>query len=508
MDRKYIMALDQGTTSSRAILFDKEGNVVATSQKEFTQFYPKIGWVEHNPMEIWGSQSGVMREVLETNSIRPEEVCAIGITNQRETTIVWEKSTGKPIYNAIVWQCRRTSEICDELKEKGSEKLIKDKTGLILDAYFSATKIKWILDNVEGAREKAENGELLFGTVDTWLIWNLTRGKVHVTDYTNAARTMLYNIKELKWDDEILELLNIPKSMLPKVKPSSCIYGNTDEQMLAGAQIPIAGCAGDQQSALFGQTCFEEGSAKNTYGTGCFMLMNTGEKPVESKNGLLTTIAWGVDGKVEYALEGSIFVGGAVIQWLRDELKILYNAKQSEFYATSVEDTNGVYVVPAFTGLGAPHWNMYARGCVMGLTRGANREHLVRASLESIAYQVKDVLHAMEEDSGLKLVGLKVDGGASANNFLMQFQSDILDTNINRPKVVETTALGAAYLAGLAVGFYSSKDDIKNSWIIDKEFKPNMEEAKRANLYKGWKKAVQRSLDWAKEDEELETAEC
>ena len=505
MSKKYIMALDQGTTSSRAILFDKEGNIIATSQKEFTQIYPKPGWVEHNAMEIWGSQSGVMREVLETNSISPNEIAAIGITNQRETTIVWDKNTGKPIYNAIVWQCRRTSEICDEIEANGYKDMIKDKTGLILDAYFSGTKIKWILDNVEGAREKAENGELLFGTVDTWLIWNLTRGKVHVTDYSNASRTMLYNIKELKWDDEILELLNIPKSMLPKVKPSSCIYGNTDEQMLAGAQIPIAGCAGDQQSALFGQTCFEEGSAKNTYGTGCFMLMNTGEKPVESKNGLLTTIAWGVDGKVEYALEGSIFVGGAVIQWLRDELKILYNAKQSEFYATSVEDTNGVYVVPAFTGLGAPHWNMYARGCVMGLTRGANREHLVRASLESIAYQV---LHAMEEDSGLKLVGLKVDGGASANNFLMQFQSDILDTNINRPKVVETTALGAAYLAGLAVGFYSSKDDIKNSWIIDKEFKPNMEEAKRANLYKGWKKAVQRSLDWAKEDEELETAEC
>ena len=508
MSKKYIMALDQGTTSSRAILFDKEGNIIATSQKEFTQIYPKPGWVEHNAMEIWGSQSGVMREVLETNSISPNEIAAIGITNQRETTIVWDKNTGKPIYNAIVWQCRRTSEICDEIEANGYKDMIKDKTGLILDAYFSGTKIKWILDNVEGAREKAENGELLFGTVDTWLIWNLTRGKVHVTDYSNASRTMLYNIKELKWDDEILELLNIPKSMLPEVKPSSCIYGNTDEQMLAGAQIPIAGCAGDQQSALFGQTCFEEGSAKNTYGTGCFMLMNTGEKPVESKNGLLTTIAWGVDGKVEYALEGSIFVGRDVIQWLRDELKILYNAKQSEFYATSVEDTNGVYVVPAFTGLGAPHWNMYARGCVMGLTRGANREHLVRASLESIAYQVKDVLHAMEEDSGLKLVGLKVDGGASANNFLMQFQSDILDTNINRPKVVETTALGAAYLAGLAVGFYSSKDDIKNSWIIDKEFKPNMEEAKRANLYKGWKKAVQRSLDWAKEDEELETAEC
>ena len=503
MDRKYIMALDQGTTSSRAILFDKEGNVVATSQKEFTQFYPKIGWVEHNPMEIWGSQSGVMREVLETNSIRPEEVCAIGITNQRETTIVWEKSTGKPVYNAIVWQCRRTSEICDELKEKGYEKLIKDKTGLILDAYFSATKIKWILDNIEGAREKAENGELLFGTVDTWLIWNLTRGKVHVTDYTNAARTMLYNIKELKWDDEILEILDIPKSMLPDVKPSSYIYGHTDEGMLSGAQIPIAGCAGDQQAALFGQTCFEEGSAKNTYGTGCFMLMNTGENIVESKHGLLTTIAWGVDGKVEYALEGSIFIGGASIQWLRDELRVLYDAKQSEFYANSVKDTNGVYVVPAFTGLGAPYWDMYARGAIMGLTRGANRAHLVRATLESIAYQVKDVLNAMQEDSGLKLKDLRVDGGASSNNFLMQFQSDILDVNIDRPKVVETTALGAAYLAGLAVEFYNNKDEIKKSWIIDREFIPNMSDDKRNLLYKGWKKAVSRSLLWAKEDEEF-----
>ena len=503
MDRKYIMALDQGTTSSRAILFDKEGNVVATSQKEFTQFYPKIGWVEHNPMEIWGSQSGVMREVLETNSIRPEEVCAIGITNQRETTIVWEKSTGKPVYNAIVWQCRRTSEICDELKEKGYEKLIKDKTGLILDAYFSATKIKWILDNVEGAREKAENGELLFGTVDTWLIWNLTRGKVHVTDYTNAARTMLYNIKELKWDDEILEILDIPKSMLPDVKPSSYVYGHTDEGMLSGAQIPIAGCAGDQQAALFGQTCFEEGSAKNTYGTGCFMLMNTGENIVESKHGLLTTIAWGVDGKVEYALEGSIFIGGASIQWLRDELRVLYDAKQSEFYANSVKDTNGVYVVPAFAGLGAPYWDMYARGAIMGLTRGANRAHLVRATLESIAYQVKDVLNAMQEDSGLKLKDLRVDGGASSNNFLMQFQSDILDVNIDRPKVVETTALGAAYLAGLAVEFYNNKDEIKKSWIIDREFIPNMSYDKRNLLYKGWKKAVSRSLLWAKEDEEF-----
>ncbi|MGL5330352.1 MAG: glycerol kinase GlpK [Peptostreptococcaceae bacterium] len=505
MENKYIMALDQGTTSSRAIIFDKTGNIVATSQKEFTQIYPKAGWVEHNPMEIWGSQSGVMREVLETNSIRPDEISAIGITNQRETTIVWDKNTGKPVYNAIVWQCRRTSTICDELESKGYKDMIKQKTGLILDAYFSGTKIKWILDNVEGVREKAENGELLFGTVDTWLIWNLTRGKVHVTDYSNAARTMLYNIEKLEWDEEILQILDIPKSMLPQVKPSSYVYGNTDKEMLAGAEIPIAGCAGDQQAALFGQTCFEEGSAKNTYGTGCFMLMNTGEKMVESKNGLLTTIAWGVDGKVEYALEGSIFIGGASIQWLRDELRILYDAKQSEFYAHSVKDTNGVYVVPAFAGLGAPYWDMYARGSVMGLTRGCNRAHLVRATLESIAYQVKDVLNAMQEDSGLKLNGLKVDGGASANNFLMQFQSDILDANINRPKVVETTALGAAYLAGLAIGYYDSKEDIKASWVMDKEFTPDMSDAKRHVLYKGWKKAVQRSLDWAREDEELQS---
>lgn len=503
MSKKYIMSLDQGTTSSRAILFDKEGNIVATSQKEFTQIYPKAGWVEHNAMEIWGSQSGVMREVLETNSIRPDQIVAIGITNQRETTIVWDKTTGKPIYNAIVWQCRRTSDICDNLKEKGYEENIIEKTGLLVDAYFSGTKIKWILDNIEGAREKANRGELLFGTVDTWLIWNLTRGKVHVTDYSNAARTMLYNIKDLKWDDEILDILDIPKAMLPDVKPSSHVYGYTDEAMLAGAKIPIAGCAGDQQSALFGQTCFEEGSAKNTYGTGCFMLMNTGEKLVESKNGLLTTIAWGVDGKVEYALEGSIFIAGAAIQWLRDELKILYNAKQSEFYANSVENTNGVYVVPAFAGLGAPYWDMYARGSIMGLTRGANREHLVRATLESIAYQAKDILEAMQEDSGIKLKNLKVDGGASSNNFLMQFQSDMLDVNIDRPKVVETTALGAAYLAGLAVGFYKNKEDIKKSWIIDKEFTPNMSEEKRALLYRGWKRAVQRSLQWAKEDEEF-----
>ena len=403
MEKKYIMALDQGTTSSRAILFNKKGEIVETAQKEFTQIYPKAGWVEHNPMEIWGSQSGVMREVIETAGITPDEIAAIGITNQRETTIVWDKNTGKPIYNAIVWQCRRTSDICNSLKEKNLEHVIKEKTGLLIDAYFSATKIKWILDNVEGAREKADNGELLFGTVDTWLIWKLTHGKVHVTDYSNASRTMMYNIKELKWDEDILKELNIPISMLPKVKPSSYIYGHTDEQMLAGAQIPIAGCAGDQQSALFGQTCFEEGSAKNTYGTGCFLLMNTGEKLVESKNGLITTIAWGIDDKIQYALEGSIFMGGASIQWLRDELRMIKSAKDSETYANKVEDTNGVYVVPAFTGLGAPYWDMYARGTVLGLTRGAKKEHLIRATLESIAYQTKDVINVMEQDSNINL---------------------------------------------------------------------------------------------------------
>lgn len=503
MEKKYIIALDQGTTSSRAILFDKCGNIVSSAQKEFTQIYPKASWVEHNPMEIWGSQSGVLREVLETSFIRPDEIAAIGITNQRETTIVWDKNTGKPIYNAIVWQCRRTADLCDRLKEKGLEPIIKQKTGLILDAYFSATKINWILENVEGARDKAENGELLFGTVDTWLIWNLTRGKVHVTDYSNASRTMLYNINELRWDEDILNELNIPKCMLPEVRPSSEVYGYTDEEMLAGAKIPISGCAGDQQAALFGQTCFEKGSVKNTYGTGCFLLMNTGDKVVESKNGLLTTIAWGVDGKINYALEGSIFVGGASIQWLRDELRLIYDSGQSEYYANQVDDTNGVYVVPAFTGLGAPYWDMYARGAIFGLTRGAKRGHIVRATLESIAYQTKDVLNAMQEDSGIDLKCLRVDGGASANNFLMQFQSDILDINIDRPKVIETTALGAAYLAGLSVGFYKSVDEIKEKWEIDTEFIPRMDEKRRKILYKGWKRAVERSLLWAKEDEEF-----
>lgn len=496
MEKKYIMALDRGTTSSRCIIFDKDGNIIKAAQKEFEQIYPKPGWVEHDAMEIWGSQSGVMREAVDTAGINPEEIAAIGITNQRETTVVWDKKTGKPIYNAIVWQCRRTSEICDELKEKGLTECIREKTGLIIDAYFSATKVKWILDNVEGARERAEKGELLFGTIDTWLIWKLTGGRVHVTDYSNASRTMMYNINTLEWDKDILKELDIPEIMLPEVKESSCVYGYTDSGLFADIKIPIAGCAGDQQSALFGQNCFEEGTAKNTYGTGCFLLMNTGEKPVKSENGLLTTISWGVDGKVEYALEGSIFMGGASIQWLRDELRMIKSAADSEKYAMRVENTNGVYVVPAFTGLGAPYWDMYARGTIVGLTRGAKKEHLIRATLESIAYQTKDVLEAMQNDSGIELKSLKVDGGASNNNFLMQFQSDILNVKIDRPKIVETTALGAAYLAGLAVGFFKSKEDIKKRWVCDREFEPKMSEEVREKSYKDWKRAVERSLAW------------
>lgn len=496
MEKKYIMALDRGTTSSRCIIFDKDGNIIKVAQKEFEQIYPKPGWVEHDAMEIWGSQSGVMREAVDTAGINPEEIAAIGITNQRETTVVWDKKTGKPIYNAIVWQCRRTSEICDELKEKGLTECIREKTGLIIDAYFSATKVKWILDNVEGARERAKKGELLFGTIDTWLIWKLTGGRVYVTDYSNASRTMMYNINTLEWDKDILKELDIPEIMLPEVKESSCVYGYTDSGLFADIKIPIAGCAGDQQSALFGQNCFEEGTAKNTYGTGCFLLMNTGEKPVKSENGLLTTISWGVDGKVEYALEGSIFMGGASIQWLRDELRMIKSAADSEKYAMRVENTNGVYVVPAFTGLGAPYWDMYARGTIVGLTRGAKKEHLIRATLESIAYQTKDVLEAMQNDSGIELKSLKVDGGASNNNFLMQFQSDILNVKIDRPKIVETTALGAAYLAGLAVGFFKSKEDIKKRWVCDREFEPKMSEEVREKSYKDWKRAVERSLAW------------
>ena len=500
MSKKYVLALDQGTTSSRAILFDQSGKAVGVAQKEFTQIYPKAGWVEHDPMEIWGTQSGVAREALEKMGVRPDEIAAIGITNQRETTIVWEKATGKPIYNAIVWQCRRTAGICDDLKARGLEAYVRENTGLVIDAYFSGTKVKWILDNVEGARARAEKGELLFGNVDTWLMWNLTRGKIHVTDYTNASRTMLFNIKTLEWDTKILGELGIPASMLPEVKPSSCVYGHTDPQTFGGAEIPIAGVAGDQQAALFGQACFTDGMAKNTYGTGCFMLMNTGEKPVPSHNGLLTTIAWGVDGKVEYALEGAIFVAGAAVQWLRDELKLVDNAAQSEELAAAVPDTNGVYVVPAFVGLGAPYWDMYARGTIVGLTRGANRNHIVRATLESIAYQTRDVLQAMQDDSGITLRALKVDGGAVVNNFLMQFQADILGVPVERPQVAETTALGAAFLAGLAVGFWKSKEEIAAQYGVDRTFIPSMAAEVRQTRYAGWTKAVQRARAWAEDD--------
>lgn len=499
MDKKYILAFDQGTTSSRAIIFDHDGKIIKTAGQEFTQIYPKSGWVEHDPMEIWGSQSGVARQVLETAGIRPDQIAAIGITNQRETTIVWDKVTGKPIYNAIVWQCRRTANICDDLKEKGLTDYIKKTTGLVVDAYFSGTKIKWILDNVKGARKRAENGELLFGNVDTWLIWNLTRGKVHVTDYTNASRTMIYDIENLKWDDKLLEELDIPKSMLPQVKGSSEVYAYTDSQTFGGANIPIAGIAGDQQAALFGQACYEKGMAKNTYGTGCFMLMNTGSDMVLSDNGLLTTIAWGIDGKIEYALEGSIFVGGAVVQWLRDELKIISDAADSEYFASKVEDSGGVYLVPAFVGLGAPHWDMYARGTIVGLTRGTNKNHIIRAALESIAYQTLDVLGAMEKDAGLSLKKLKVDGGAVANNFLMQFQSDILGVSVERPVITETTALGAAYLAGLGVGFWKDKEEIAKKWRCDRIFTPDMEEEKRLKYCKGWQRAIKRSEKWEEE---------
>ncbi len=496
MEKKYILALDQGTTSSRAIIFDKAGNIIKTAQKEFTQYYPKAGWVEHDPMEIWGTQSGVAREVLETAGVSPQEIAAIGITNQRETTVVWDKNTGKPVYNAIVWQCRRTASICDGIKAGGHEEYIRENTGLVVDAYFSGTKVKWILDNVEGAREKAEAGDLIFGTVDSWLVWNLTRGAQHVTDYTNASRTMLYNIKDLKWDEKILEIMDVPASMLPEVKPSSEVYGVTDPATFGGAQIPIAGIAGDQQAALFGQACYGEGMVKNTYGTGCFMLMNTGEKMVPSQNGLLTTIAWGLDGKVNYALEGSIFIAGASVQWLRDELKLITDAADSEYFATKVDDTNGVYVVPAFAGLGAPYWDMYARGAMVGLTRGANKNHIIRATLESIAYQTRDVIDAMQADSGIKLSTLKVDGGATANNFLMQFQSDILGVEVARPVVAETTALGAAYLAGLAVDFWASKEEIAKNWAVDKTFKNEIPEVKRDELYDGWKRAVERAKEW------------
>lgn len=494
--KKYIMALDQGTTSSRCILYDKQGNMVSVAQKEFTQIYPKPGWVEHDPMEIWSTQIGVAQEALLMIDATYQNIEAIGITNQRETTVVWDKNTGMPIYNAIVWQCRRTAEFCDELREKGLDQIFKKKTGLLLDAYFSGTKCRWILDHVEGAKEKAEAGELLFGTIETWLIWKLTKGKVHVTDYSNASRTLLFNIHELKWDEKILAELKIPKAMLPTPMPSSCIYGETDP-VIFGGPIKIGGAAGDQQAALFGQTCFGEGEAKNTYGTGCFMLLNTGEKPIESQHGLLTTIAWGLDGKVNYALEGSIFVAGAAVQWLRDELNLFSNAAESERMATSVEDSNGVYVVPAFVGMGAPYWNPYARGTIFGLTRGTNKNHLVRATLESLAYQTYDLLQAMQEDSGIQLTSLKVDGGASANNFLMQLQADLLQTAVKRPVCIETTSLGAAYLAGLAVGYWKDKNDVLNNWQLDQTYEPKMIDDKRGDMLKGWKKAVKCALVWA-----------
>lgn len=495
---KYVMALDSGTTSNRCILFNEKGEMCSVAQKEFTQHFPKPGWVEHDPGEIWSTQLAVAREAMTKIGARAEDVAAIGITNQRETTIVWDKNTGQPIYPAIVWQCRRTSEYCDSLKEKGLTEKYREKTGLVIDAYFSGTKVKWILDHVEGARERAERGTLLFGTVETWLIWKLTKGAVHVTDYTNASRTMLFNINTLQWDEEILEELGIPKSMLPQAKPSSEIYGETDPSFFGG-RIPIAGAAGDQQAALFGQTCFEQGEAKNTYGTGCFLLMNTGDKPVLSKNGLVTTIAWGIGKKVTYALEGSIFVAGAAIQWLRDELRLIDSAADSEYFAQRVKDTNGCYVVPAFTGLGAPYWDQYARGTIVGLTRGVNKYHIVRATLESLVYQVNDVLEAMKADSGMDLAALKVDGGASANDFLMQVQADISNAPVNRPRCVETTAMGAAYLAGLAVGYWKDKEEVKQNWAIDKVFTPAIEQEKRKKMLDGWSRAVKCSHGWAKE---------
>ena len=494
-----MMALDAGTTSNRCILFDKKGNMCSVAQREFTQYFPQPGWVEHDADEIWASQLGVAVEAMGKIGVTAEDIAAIGITNQRETAVVWDKNTGKPVHPAIVWQCRRTSEYCDTLKEKGLTELFRKKTGLVIDAYFSGTKVKWILDNVPGAREKAENGELLFGTVETWLIWKLTKGRVHVTDYSNASRTMLFNINTLEWDEEILQELNIPKCMLPEVKPSSCIYGKTDPAFFGG-EIAIAGAAGDQQAALFGQTCFTAGEAKNTYGTGCFLLMNTGTKPVFSDNGLVTTIAWGLDREVNYALEGSIFVAGAAIQWLRDELRLINSSAESETLAMQVEDTNGCYVVPAFTGLGAPHWDQYARGTIVGITRGVNRNHIVRATLESLAYQVQDVLAAMKADSGITLSSLKVDGGASANNFLMQSQANIIGAPVKRPSCVETTAMGAAYLAGLAVGYWKNKEEVLQNWALDTTFEPAISEEARASMIKGWNKAVKYAYGWAKED--------
>lgn len=494
----YIMALDQGTTSSRCILFDRSGRVCSVAQKEFEQIFPKPGWVEHDPLEIWSSQISVAAEAMSKIGADAGSIAAIGITNQRETTMVWEKKTGKPIYRAIVWQCRRTAGMIDELKKAGHDRMIRQKTGLIGDAYFSGTKLKWILDHVEGARERAKRGELLFGTVDTWLIWNLTNRRVHVTDATNASRTMLFDIHRMQWDEEILELLDIPRRMLPEVKPSSCIYGYTQDSLI-GEGIPIAGAAGDQQAALFGQCCHSSGEVKNTYGTGCFLLMNTGEKAVESRHGLLTTLAAGTGEKPQYALEGSVFVAGAAIQWLRDELRMIHTAAQTEEYCRRVEDTAGAYVVPAFTGLGAPYWDPYARGAIVGLTRGTSKEHLIRATVESLAYQTADVIAAMEQDSGIRLKALKVDGGACANNFLMQFQADILHTSVERPSCIETTALGAAYLAGLAVGYWSGKEEIRKNWALERRFEPSMEEERRKKLLEGWKRAVGRSFAWEQE---------
>lgn len=498
--KKYVMSFDQGTTSSRCILFDRTGKVCSSAQKEFKQYYPKPGWVEHNPLEIWSSQLSVAVEAMGQIGTNQEEIAAIGITNQRETTILWNKNTGKPVYPAIVWQCRRTADIVEELKQEGYDKVIQEKTGLIPDAYFSGTKIKWILDNVNGARRQAENGELLFGTVDTWLIWNLTRGKVFVTDYTNASRTMLFNIHTLKWDEELLARFDIPACILPEVKPSSCIYGYTDETILGG-EIPIAGVAGDQQAALFGQCCFEKGETKNTYGTGCFLLMNTGNEPILSDNGLLTTVAASTEGDIQYALEGSVFVAGAALQWLRDEMRMLKSAPQSEEYARAVEDTEGVYVVPAFTGLGAPYWNPYARGMVVGLTRGTKKEHFIRATLESLAYQAYEVIEAMQKDAGFTIKDPRVDGGASANDFLMQFQADLLQNCVMRPECIETTALGAAFLAGIATGFWKDKEDVKQSWQLSRKFFPMMKVFERNEKIKGWKRAVRCARFYAQDEE-------
>ncbi|HEY8911319.1 MAG TPA: glycerol kinase GlpK [Desulfosporosinus sp.] len=497
--RRYILALDQGTTSSRAILFDHDSKILGASQKEFTQYYPQPGWVEHDPHQIWQTQYEVIGEVLAKTGVAIAEIAALGITNQRETTVVWDRVTGEPVAPAIVWQCRRTAELVENLVAKGWGDKIRAKTGLVPDAYFSGTKIKWILDNVQGVRPRAERGELLFGTVDTWLVWKLTEGQLHITDYSNASRTMLYNIHTLSWDTDILTELGIPACMLPEVKPSSQIYGEAVYGLFADQGVPISGMAGDQQAALFGQMCFDPGMVKNTYGTGCFMLMNTGERIITSQHGLISTIAWGLDGRVVYALEGSVFIAGAAIQWLRDGLNLLSSARDSEELAQQVVDTSGVYVVPAFTGLGAPYWNMRARGAVFGLTRGTSKEHFVRATLESMAYQTKDVLTAMERDAGLDLTSLKVDGGAASNNFLMQFQADILEVSVERPQAIETTAMGAAYLAGLAVGFWRDMEELKASWRLDRRFEPDMSIERRTKLYKGWQKAVLRTLDWDEE---------